>query len=140
MPHVQHGPFAYFGSKFLLSQILGSPLHCNCFNSDRALLFTYPMDADKSEFMLDPGIIISLSGNLQDVDVEILIGCNLVKILSMRLFHRELAENTKFCLAKSSFTKGMCRRFELQCLEAVKSTKTGFGTWYFRILNSSTKL
>ena len=117
-----------------------SPLHCSFINTERALLLAYPMGADKSEFMLEPGIIISLSGNLQDVDVEILVGNNLVKILSIKLFHNELAENTKFCLAISSFTKGICKRFELQCLDAVKSSRTGFGIWYFRILNSSTKL
>lgn len=98
------------------------------------------MDADKSEFLLDPGIIISLNGNLQDVDVVIVVGCNLVKILSIRLFHRELAEKTKLCLAISSFTKGMLKRFELQCLEALKRSERGFGIRYFRILNSSTKV
>ena len=52
----------------------------------------------------------------------------------MRLFHRELAENTKLCLAISSFTNGICRRFELQCFEAVKRSKRGFGVYSYGIL------
>ena len=124
MPHVQHGPSMYLGSKFLTSHSVESPLHCSCWSKVCILPLTYPIDADKSEFIVEPGIIMLSRCNLSDtVFLIILVGCTLQRILLMTEFHKEVEWKTKLFLAKSRFIGGSWIRWELVWLEVWKVQK-----------------
>ena len=107
----------------------GSPSFCEESRRFFSLTLTNPKEADRSEFLLLPGIMI-----------PVFEGLLLLKILSLWSFHVLVALNRKFCFLTSSFTLGSISDNLSLLGRNFSSSRIDVGEKNLRILNVSIKV